>query len=269
MLEELSIVEVNFGGMDSIYIQSDLLKKLCIEFYNREDECTIVIDAPNLEYFVYAGSKVSDFAIKSFKSLHSASLDFDLMGGFSNDSYSREAKIFEECSIANRLCLYGAAVLALDSVTLCTFPNLTCLALGSVGSWYKCEMLAHFLQKAPKLESLKFEKELDVHARWDVGAFAAFESVLHEFPVCLKRSLKKIELLQLHGHEDEIKLIEYFLKNGRVLQEVVVVYYRNPLDPDILSRFSGCPKCSTKCQVLFKEGDNETASYPDNRRQWF
>ncbi|VFQ91787.1 unnamed protein product [Cuscuta campestris] len=183
MLEELSIVEVNFGGMDSIYIQSDLLKKLCIEFCKREDECTVVIDAPNLEYFVYAGSKVANFAIKSFESLHSASLDFDLMGGFSNDSYSREAKIFEECSIANRLCLYGAAVWALDSVPLCTFPNLTSLALRSLGGWYKFEMLAHFLQKAPKLESLKFEKEFDVHARWDVGAFAAFESVLHELPV--------------------------------------------------------------------------------------
>ncbi|KAK4486203.1 hypothetical protein RD792_008872 [Penstemon davidsonii] len=271
VLDYLLFSECDLGVLDNLTIQSQLLKKLLIVdcFFN--EGCEVEIDAPDLEVFVYDGSFVVNCVLADHKSLHTVCIEYNVLGEVNDvddfvSNVRHVAKLVKACSSTIRLSLSNnVAITALhhspDQLPL--FKNLTCLALGRVES-HGFEVLAHLLKSAPSLQTLTFE---DGFEKCD-GGYDRFESLLPTSPICLILCLKKIEFWEFKGEEDEIKFIEYFLKNGRVLQEVTV-HYLPCEDSSILNRLLVFPKDSKTCQIILTEYDDiDRPSDPYSREKW-
>ncbi|KAM7504150.1 hypothetical protein LguiB_003054 [Lonicera macranthoides] len=72
---------------------------------------------------------------------------------------------------------------------------------------------------APNLEFLDITEDFYE----EKGCYERFLSDLPvDVPVCLLSHLKKIEIWAFKGEEDEFKLVEYLLKNAKVLNKIKI-----------------------------------------------
>ncbi|KAG8379538.1 hypothetical protein BUALT_Bualt07G0099400 [Buddleja alternifolia] len=258
-LDDLWLCGCDTVNLERLCIRSALLKSLVIEDCWRQSTCDLFLNAPNLEVLIYNDCTAAEYHLRKFKSLLAVTIDvgpsteqlekeeeyFDDDGVSNLDS--GVADIFTACSSTVRLYLATCAIEALQRahVQVPAFQNLTFLALGgmTILGW---KLLACLLSSAPNLESLQFEEGFHEYE----GGFASFESLLPALPICLESKLKKIDLWVFKGEEDEMKLIGYFLKNGKVLEQLHVhcLPYE---DITTLLRLFMFPRLSKTCQVLF------------------
>ncbi|KAG8379539.1 hypothetical protein BUALT_Bualt07G0099500 [Buddleja alternifolia] len=258
-LDDLWLCGCNTLYLDTLCIRSPLLKGLVIEDCWSGSTCDLLLDAPNLEVLIYNDCTAADYSLTKFKALLAVTIDvgpsteqlededdyIDDEGVSSLDS--GVAEIFTACSSAVRLYLAACAIEAVQraNVQVPAFQNLTFLALGcmTILGW---KLFASLLTSAPNLESLQLEEGFNEYE----GGFASFESLLPTLPICLESKLKKIDLWVFKGEEDEMKLIEYFLKNGKHLEKLHVhcLPYE---DITTLLRIFMFPRLSKTCRVLF------------------
>ncbi|KAG8379532.1 hypothetical protein BUALT_Bualt07G0098800 [Buddleja alternifolia] len=263
-LDDLWLCGCDTVNLERLCIQSPLLKSLVIEDCWRGLTCDLFLNAPNLEVLIYNDCTAAEYHMRKFNSLLAVTIDvgpstkqlekkeeyFDDDGVSNLDS--GVAELFTACSSTVRLYLAACAIQALQRshVQVPAFQNLTFLALGcmTILGW---KLLASLLSSAPNLESLQFEEGFH---EYEVG-FASFESLLPALPICLESKLKKIDLWVFKGEEDEMKLIGYFLKNGKVLEQLHVhcLPYE---DITTLLRLFMFPRLSKTCQVLFLDRVN-------------
>ncbi|XP_059648612.1 putative F-box/FBD/LRR-repeat protein At3g49030 [Cornus florida] len=132
-------------------------------------------------------------------------------------------------------------------VPLPKFDHLTCLEIGCNVAW---NSLLDFLESSPQLEKLSFAGlplQEEVEENQTTYSWYPPENV----PSCSLFHLKVIYIWWFKGEIDELKMIEYFLKDSKVLKRLLI-------HPCIDTKSSGIniiaemlPRGSEKCQVLF------------------
>ena len=66
-------------------------------------------------------------------------------------------------------------------------------------------------------------------------------------PICLLICLKEIQINEFRGKDYELELIEYLLKNSKVLMTMTID--RKYLDDSIIGKLAAFPKGSKACQL--------------------
>ncbi|KAL3818492.1 hypothetical protein ACJIZ3_004397 [Penstemon smallii] len=263
MLVHLLIYGCDWEDLETLYIHCPFLEDLFIEECSDESACDLSINAPKLVGLIYRGYVPVSYYVDNFKSLVVAYIDVgpspqQLENALEEDKEDGEeywyfdgsvAKLVNACSSVKKLYLSNISIGALErsSLPLPTFHNLIELTLGCMGisGW---RLLARLLQSAPKLENLKIVKGYNEYE----GDFSTIESSHPSLPVCLELHLKKIEFHDFNALDDEIKLVEYLLKNGNVLERMNFDSF--PYESlSILKRFVMFPRRSKTCQILLTE----------------
>ncbi|KAL3818490.1 hypothetical protein ACJIZ3_004395 [Penstemon smallii] len=262
-LEYLMIYGCDCEELDTLSIDCPYLEDLFIEACSDESACEISIDAPSLKGFFYRGYVAGDYRVWNLNSLEVAYMDVGPNPEQLEDAddYDKDegedywyfdgcvAKLVNACSSTTHLYLSNISIAALQrtSLPLPTFQNLIQLGLGCMGinGW---RLMARLLQSAPNLETLEIVESFNEYE----GGFAVFESSQPSLPVCLELHVNKIEFHKFNADDDEIKLVEYFLENGNVLERIN--FHSFPYDAiSILKRFVMFPRRSKTCQILLME----------------
>ncbi|XVF78330.1 hypothetical protein PTKIN_Ptkin14bG0123600 [Pterospermum kingtungense] len=102
-----------------------------------------------------------------------------------------------------------------------------------------------FLQNSPRLKTLAVHDEAsDRLRRWELPKLV---------PICLETSLKRARF-NFEGLEGELEMVEYILKNAKVLR-TMEIYTGNDLSSDsklcLLKKLSMLPRSSETCQLSF------------------
>ncbi|XVF78352.1 hypothetical protein PTKIN_Ptkin14bG0124800 [Pterospermum kingtungense] len=124
------------------------------------------------------------------------------------------------------------------------FVNLTLLELrGGVRE----TLVLHFLQNSPKLETLV------VHNKVLIRNGGHLWTHLEPVPTCILSSLS-MACFELQGLKSELKMVEYILKNARVLRTMEIYTSKMPSDSKLcfLEKISMLPRSSENCQLSFK-----------------
>ncbi|KAJ4706767.1 F-box protein [Melia azedarach] len=170
----------------------------------------------------------SDFAIRlppsglCFPSLKILHVEIDDGGDNLTETLLSNCPVLEDMSImllkfitkTKFLSLTIGTIHVLDCVAdfFPRFPNLTCLEVEVLGRW---ELLFVLLSRAPNLESLIADIGFDCN--WTKPHFV---------PDCLLSHLKTIKIRGIKGEKNQLKLIKYLLKNGEVLDTLIICLQR-------------------------------------------
>ncbi|XP_074319077.1 F-box/LRR-repeat protein At4g14103-like [Silene latifolia] len=198
----------------------------CLDFYDMERIYAVEIMAPLLQSFHYADKLAKSYIFVPSNYLVEAHLEiFIEPGDFEDSTLSRSARdLIQGVSNAKRLFLSADCIKALTMLKdeLPILRNLTTLKIG-------CSTNPHFtllrlLRTAPNLEELIFSEGL-----FQVG-FKDKDTVQQNYwggrgrvvPPCLKTRLKVIEIEHFLGLKEELRIVEYFLSNGLVLEQLII-----------------------------------------------
>ncbi|KAI7981437.1 FBD-associated F-box protein [Camellia lanceoleosa] len=100
-----------------------------------------------------------------------------------------------------------------------TLWNLTRLELGVI---YLSKVMLDLLSKMPNLESLKLIMDYECYFGNDEEK-EFYRIQWHAVPCCLLSHLKVIEIDNFRGRENDLLLVEYFLKNAKVLNKMAKI----------------------------------------------
>lgn len=71
-------------------------------------------------------------------------------------------------------------------------------------------------------------------------------------PQCLSSHLDKVKIEEFTGVEDELSVVEFFLKSAKVLRELEIVSNLSSEEQlNISKKVSLFPKCSAACKIVF------------------
>ncbi|KAK2976642.1 hypothetical protein RJ640_024176 [Escallonia rubra] len=207
MLEELHVhrfLQTEVDNVETINVSVPSLKRLSLQFKleSHSHTCTggrckynVVIDAPNLECLdlfdlVSQGYTVIGCFPRIFQA--EITVDKDDSHGVSDAIYGDGlVHMIRSIAAVKDLFLSGSILSGIGFAyhNVPTFPNLLRLQLGLDGGGW--ELLPTLLESMPNLEVLDFV------------------------------DLRTVEVGYLHAHreEDQLKLIKYFLKNAKVLED--------------------------------------------------
>ncbi|KAK3021266.1 hypothetical protein RJ639_047257 [Escallonia herrerae] len=83
--------------------------------------------------------------------------------------------------------------------------------------------VAELVVACSNVDHLWLSKETITGFYDEEGSYECFKEWIHgKEPVCSSLHLKKIELWEFSGEEDEVKLVEYFLTNAKVLEQIEI-----------------------------------------------
>ncbi|CAI9110672.1 OLC1v1010738C1 [Oldenlandia corymbosa var. corymbosa] len=254
VLEKLGMFGCNCW-IDTIGFIIPTLKHLVLEKSLTDEQFAWHIDTPKLEYLYYSGIPLEEFDyIGNFDCIHELSLHvlWKLVNGELRepeyDDLHNIAVLINGCSEVQSLYFGNLTMEVLHrlSLPLPKFGNLQSLRLQvkKMGAW---NTFGRLLEAAPNLETLIIERS----DMFD-GGYERFFSSLEGVPRCLSSSMKKIVIAEFKGLEDEIKLIEYLLRNGKVLQEVIFnCNFNFSADNDSVSRRLSLALTSTACKIRY------------------
>ncbi|XP_059670938.1 F-box/FBD/LRR-repeat protein At5g22660-like [Cornus florida] len=192
----------------------------------------IVINAPVLEYLNLQDDYIHCYMLNNLSSLAKADI---------NVGYN--------CNKAEKTEKHADRLLALDYAAdskLLLFPNLIRLEL-HVHNCYGWKGLLDLLNKIPNMVYLVLKK-LKFCQCGKNNASKDFNFVEQEVPYCLSMHLQEIEISGFQGMSDELKLIEYFLRNGRVLQKMAIK--SSNLSGKQEEKLLMFPRGSRNCEIL-------------------
>ncbi|KAM7461111.1 hypothetical protein LguiA_029232 [Lonicera macranthoides] len=249
-LERFGLESCEFEELEVLEISSTKLKHLMVIDCKWDGEYEFVLDVPNLAYLLYQADGIAyDYPVKNLSSVREADLDIRITWDqLQDDSPHYEDTAFEfvaACLNVETLCLSQKSLLAIHQYWQSkkpTFCNLTTLKLGIDDcGWF---LLASLLESSPNLEVLGFTEGFT-----SCSLFPEFVSCVtkHE-PQCLSSHLRKVMIEDFTGDEYELNVVEFFLKNAKVLREVEIDCNLCLADDKKLSLIS---KCSPICELVF------------------
>ncbi|PRQ30800.1 putative F-box domain, FBD domain, leucine-rich repeat domain, L domain-containing protein [Rosa chinensis] len=235
------------------------LKTLRIEFSSSNDMhkyYNIDIDAPDLEKLDLKVGSLSNFSLTDTKSLVEADIKLCFHPNedyVQEDSVRRDTEFLAAISIVKYLSLSGSIY---EACSVPAFDNLIKLRLVHFGGSHWWKTLMKLLERSPNLECLVIDHqihptrrqveveviELDPEKEEEVIEHTGYEVSLIEVtkytkvlnwippnsvPNCLLSHLKTISIRGFrgkgcNGYLDEMELTKYLLKNGRVLEKMII-----------------------------------------------
>ncbi|GMY31875.1 FBD-associated F-box protein At5g56370-like isoform X1 [Fagus crenata] len=211
----------------------------------------LVINAPALEYLSFSGFLEEDVLLGNLSNLVEAVLDVDFEIDDNFEDYDNfENRVWDFIS-----ALYSVKSLHLHAETtkclskdskfdLPMFHNLALLNFCFESSM--CHVLPLFLERAPNLEVLILDKNLDLDT--------SSECILYEdVPKCVSSHLTAFHFKGFQGFNAELEFVEQILKWARVLKKMTISSY--PLDSEkmvcVLKELLMFPRQSATCKIEF------------------
>ncbi|XVF78324.1 hypothetical protein PTKIN_Ptkin14bG0123000 [Pterospermum kingtungense] len=246
-LEELLIgTTLSPENMVNLNISTPTLNTLYLRlnyfFSDEAPEKKININAPALKYLDFNSWGLVDakqYFVENFPCIREANISVPVPDQFYRSQLLK--------AVSGVKCLRLTWMMPDDFVDIVPehdfplFVNLTRLELRGSMSW-----VPQFLDHSPKLETLVLR---NVRTCTIGGCGWRWPSV----PTCVLSSLSRVCFENFEGSEEEVEMIEYFLKNARVLSTVEI--YTSDLSSDsklcLLKRLSRFPRSSETCQLSF------------------
>lgn len=258
VLESLFIKRDPCSNVELIKFSSPTLKTLKLEFGagrglddNRHHK--LEINAPALERLHLMDRVTEQFTVQSGKALSKAEVDIVLNDPPEIDYCNSVVELFLVLQHVVLLTLSRCTMEVLSRATAHfspKFDRLTTLVVEA--GCCKWNFLPVLLERSVNLEVLNISKS-SCH-EFVLGPHRVCWRNPDRVPRCLLTSLAKISVKGLSGLEDELAMISYFLKHGRVLQRVEL---HSRIYPEVKERFqllqkiSLLPRKSDTCEVAF------------------
>ncbi|XP_021736843.1 F-box/LRR-repeat protein At4g14103-like [Chenopodium quinoa] len=266
ILEDLTLL-ATWKHACYISISSPSLRRLSLEVLNKFEEHhssdLVLILTPNLEYLYYGGDLASHYNIINMDRLVKADLVIE------NDSLEITFEVSGQVKLSLLRPLSNVQHLTVNDTfleelnhkelkdQLPVFCYLKCLELGfNEGSFWDSILLG-FLNRSPVLETLVFPEGLTVYPElYDEEELASEQqfcrTALVDVPTCCRYHLKKIVIKNFLGYDREIDLIQFFLTNALVLENLVL--YPDPsanVDQmmTVQSTLQNLPRASVTCSI--------------------
>ncbi|KAM5586502.1 F-box/LRR-repeat protein [Rosa sericea] len=247
MLEELSIH--GFSDCARVYdicVCAPELKTLRIKVSDPYKNCYFVINAPKLEYIDIKSAALSNYYLKNSNGLFNASIVFE---EHLEDEYQlcHLADLLSQRTNVNHLSLEIHDHCLQAWYHPFDFGNVNQMKL-VLHDCYYWEVLAVLLTKSPKLVDLALEHRIKSHDEYSLPQWKQPESV----PACLLRNLSTITIKGFRGHQVEMDVAQYMLKNGHVLNNMTI--YTGHLckkEKELYKKFLMFERRSMTCKVEF------------------
>ncbi|XP_074320290.1 F-box/LRR-repeat protein At4g14103-like [Silene latifolia] len=214
---------------DQLSISLPSLRKLKLDrgiYYGCNPMASVAVVAPLLQCFHYTDKLADHYSIKTSNYLVEAHLDilenfYELKDLSAVSNSARD--LVQGVSNVKRLFLSARCIEALTLVKdeLPVLRNLTKLKIGCSKNPHLT--LPRLLESAPNLEELIFseglfragfkDKDTVQQNYWGTGQI---------IPLCLKTHLKVIEIEHFLGLKEELRIVEYFISNGLVLEQLII-----------------------------------------------
>lgn len=259
-LEFLEIERALPDNVTLFTISSSSLKQRhyrAVLYYPEDHHYKIEINAPALQFLSFSNYTWpgNDITLGSISSLVRADINCCVYSDghpAASDFYSSVVKLVEALHHVKFLTLSQQTNRALSHGTSCLssmrFERLTKLTVRALRGARTC--LQDLFEAAVNLEALNFTKE-----DWDDGyVFESCWSNPEIVPRCLRKSLKKVSFGGLEGFEDELAMICYILKHGRVLKQLLLSHALDDINTkfQLLQKISLFPRRSCTCQIAFR-----------------
>ncbi|WJX87978.1 hypothetical protein P8452_70108 [Trifolium repens] len=114
---------------------------------------------------------------------------------------------------------------------------------------FNSNLLVNVLKKCRRLQVLIIQSNME-----EPSSFRTWEPLSTTVPICLKSHLTYIRIEGYQGFEDELTFAEYILRNGLVLEKMLIFV---DTSMDIMNKYSSVkrlldiPRGSAKCQLKF------------------
>ncbi|THF93990.1 hypothetical protein TEA_028463 [Camellia sinensis var. sinensis] len=195
------------------------LNKACSSPFDCGLKHKVVIDAPLLEDILLDDNFMACYSINNLSSsLEIAHVDVGLQHIYAKlmecDCANRALELVRGISQAKSLHLSFNTLQVLgcaEDIGQLTLWNLTRLELGVI---YLSKVMLDLLSKMPNLESLKLIMDYECYYGNDEEK-EFYRIQWHAVPCCLLSHLKVIEIYNFRGRENDLLLVEYFLKNAK------------------------------------------------------
>ncbi|KAH7833205.1 hypothetical protein Vadar_004090 [Vaccinium darrowii] len=261
VLDELSMKGCVGKDVHVIHIFAPVLTKLFIRplvYYYHFDEVfkhKIALDTPALLYLELETDSVEGYLVKNLSHLVTVNIGIGYWPKAENFSDS-VTDLFVGISSIQCLHAYSDFLVVLHQCNyhLPMFHNLTSLRLymSGLAAW---ETMFWLLQKSPRLETLVFSNGslLSPNRCWDQP---------QNVSKCLGSHLKVVEIFDLFEWEvykEELKMVEYFLKNAEVLKKLIIhsgnldfAVEKEKAKVKVLKKLLSFPRGSKVCQIVMR-----------------
>ncbi|GFZ07516.1 F-box/RNI-like superfamily protein [Actinidia rufa] len=232
ILEDLDVVRSNWDNVWSFTVSVPSLRRLSLRFdpvgleFINSHWHKLTVNTPNLEYLKLHDHISEAYVFSNLSHLVEADIDVQRPRMSDVDSSTFAKRVHDLLPrISNvkflSLSTYTLQVLGYyHGYNIPKFHNLVHLKLG-VDRYHAWRLLPNLLVKSPSLEVLLFEEGL-VHVENPYDYYPEFSSMQLEVPACVVVHLKAIEIYKLVGMKDELKLIQFFVKNATVLEKLTI-----------------------------------------------
>ncbi|GLT45816.1 hypothetical protein SLA2020_196210 [Shorea laevis] len=199
-----------------------------------------VINAPILVYFSFSELELHHLVFVNMQSLCEAVIDFN----FWFDSANYAAAVNDLLAGITSVQSLQISIQTLECLQDCQAPiplwsNMTRLKIFGLTECYDFACVQYFLSCSYCLETLIIEwlpKDWDLHFGLDV--------------TCLSFHLKTIEILSFQAEEACMKMVEYFLSNAKVLEEMTIhIVAEKEQQLKTPKELLTLPRVSSKCRV--------------------
>ncbi|GAY68325.1 hypothetical protein CUMW_263240 [Citrus unshiu] len=249
-LENLIMDSCRFPDLRILDISSASLKSLTldrIEFGGDEfGSYKLKIACPNLVSFNIFALLLPDITLEGLNSLQNTFVFLEDIG-----EHMEDIEICHRLSkILNGLC--GVEVLKLSSTLYeilnasleegsyfsASFNNLKSLILCVTMAEWTVPLIIRLLNRSPNLEALTIY--------FDAGEYFDEWKISNKAILCLTCHLKTVDLVEFKGHENELELVRFLLKNGHVLQKLRISWLEDVYNRrEIISRIMKFPRSSS------------------------
>ncbi|KAI3957578.1 hypothetical protein MKW92_027742, partial [Papaver armeniacum] len=293
-LEEIIIEHCSWLDMSYFCISASTLKLFYIANWDDkwlprgEDDglgdCTLKVDAPNLETFHYNGSIAKEYVMTTFSSLVKADVEFR----FKPYVATKEQRIVHGAAISQFLrAIANVEILSVSDDTLQALSFADDL-LENLPTFHNAEKLTMLeevtddkalvalLKATPNLESLVFEKdppdisddeEEDDVAGSDAEAAEGEDNHGTEDddwtldmvtdPECLFTYLQSVEFTEFMGNPLEMRWVKLILKNAKALQTMSISNCDHSLNTkrkeELMVEIPSLSRASTSCVFEFPD----------------
>ncbi|KAK9269329.1 hypothetical protein L1049_001100 [Liquidambar formosana] len=233
-LESLSLKKCRNMEVLNVSAPNLRLKRLVIDKCSI-DENTIAIEAPMLRFLQYCGA-LSSFYFDGPHCMQEANLDFMVESEFAESGDLLYYLLQEICCIrVLTVCSYMLQVIPTgeEPLGLSTPLHVRHLILKTAMHENEFYGISFFLKSCPHLETLSIEigpakifedyeppYEFETHSFWTRNVLV-FR--------CINRTLKAVEIKGFRGTPNELQLLKYLLKFGRVMEKLTLNFSREVL----------------------------------------
>ncbi|KAL5802556.1 hypothetical protein ACOSQ4_030861 [Xanthoceras sorbifolium] len=245
VIENVNVEFCIFGDSKSLEISSTSLKNLIVDSSDMRDpncdglaNCEVKIACPSLVAFKFLTSSTWKFSFQDLNSLKDASVDiyFHPEHGTAEEYHCAMSKILEGLHNVQLLTLSSGFLRFLNLAASkpegfsTSFYNLKSLSVYVLLNWYnQVEPIINLLNLSPNLEDLKILIDwMEWIECWEIP----------DEVTCSSNHLKSIHLLDFGGSQNELELVRFLLKKGKVLEKLSITWlegteYRSKIIRDI------------------------------------